>query len=135
MGVITKCCSTQNSDTYRESPYNSNESDSQLNNNILISQIPEIKELSQGLNYICSKESSYIMNKISRSVFTKKLCKEMSALEIYFFIKKIINFIISYKTTKNDIFIKRYITQIQTYTKLGTNKIICELNFLLLILT
>ena len=132
MGVVTKCCSTENSDTFREFSDKLNESNSQLNLNQIISQIPEVKDSSQGLNYICSKESTNIINKISRTSFTKKLCKEMSSLEIYFFIKKIINYIISYKITKNDIIIKGYISQIQSYTKIGTNKIINELNFLLL---
>ena len=132
MGVVTKCCSSPNLDTYREYSDRPKENNSQLNINLIISQIPEVKDSSQGLNYICTKESINIINKISRTTFTKKLCKEMSALEIYFFIKKLINFIISYKTTKNDLIINKYISQIQTYTKIGANKIINELNYLLL---
>ena len=54
----------------------------------------------------------------------------MSTLEIYIFLKKLINWIISYEILNNDITIQKYITQIKIYTKIGTKKIILELNTL-----
>jgi hypothetical protein len=106
------------------------ENQNQINNIMLIKKIPEIKDSNQGLNYICSKECNNIISKISRTVFIKKLCNEMSTLEIYIFLKKLINWIISYEILNNDLTIRKYITQIKIYTKIGTKKIILELNTL-----
>lgn len=128
MGIVTKCCTSQlyNSDTY--SPSQTNENQNEYNNSILIKKIPEIKDSNQGLNYICSKECSNITSKLSRTIFIKKLCNEMNTSEIYLFLKKLINWILSFKTFEEDEEIKEYISKIQIYTKLGTKKILSELN-------
>ena len=132
MGVVTKCCSSQ----YLYSDMNSISKDSekqnqnQISNITLIKKIPEVKDSNQGLNYICSKECNNIITRISRTIFIKKLCNEMSTQEIYIFLKKLINWIISYEIANDDITINRYIAQIQIYAKIGTKKIISELNTL-----
>ena len=132
MGVVTKCCTSQylNSDMNSASKETENQNQNQINNIMLIKKIPEVKDSNQGLNYICSKECNNIILKISRTVVIKKLCNEMSTLEIYIFLKKLINWIISYEIINNDITIQKYITQIKIYTKIGTKKIILELNTL-----
>ena len=132
MGVVTKCCTSQYlySDMNSASKETENQNQNQINNIMLIKKIPEVKDSNQGLNYICSKECNNIISKISRTVFIKKLCNEMSTLEIYIFLKKLINWIISYEIINNDITIQKYITQIKIYTKIGTKKIILELNTL-----
>ena len=132
MGVVTKCCTSQYlySDMNSSSKETENQNQNQINNIMLIKKIPEVKDSNQGLNYICSKECNNIISKISRTVFIKKLCNEMSTLEIYIFLKKLINWIISYEIINNDITIQKYITQIKIYTKIGTKKIILELNTL-----
>ena len=128
MGVVTKCCTSQYLYSDMNSASKETENQNQINNIMLIKKIPEIKDSNQGLNYICSKECNNIISKISRTVFIKKLCNEMSTLEIYIFLKKLINWIISYEILNNDITIQKYINQIKIYTKIGTKKIICELN-------
>ena len=132
MGVVTKCCSSQYlySDMNSASKDSENQNQNQINNIMLIKKIPEVKDSNQGLNYICSKECNNIITRISRTIFIKKLCNEMSTPEIYIFLKKLINWIISYEIANDDITIKKYITQIQIYTKIGTKKIISELNTL-----
>ena len=132
MGVVTKCCTSQYlySDMNSASKETENQNQNQINNIMLIKKIPEVKDSNQGLNYICSKECNNIISKISRTVFIKKLCNEMSTLEIYIFLKKLINWIISYEILNNDITIQKYINQIKIYTKIGTKKIILELNTL-----
>ena len=130
MGVVTKCCTSQYLYSDMNSASKETENQNQINNIMLIKKIPEIKDSNQGLNYICSKECNNIISKISRTVFIKKLCNEMSTLEIYIFLKKLINWIISYEIINNDITIQKYITQIKIYTKIGTKKIILELNTL-----
>ena len=52
----------------------------------------------------------------------------MNTSEIYLFLKKLINWILSFKTFEEDEEIKEYISKIQIYTKLGTKKILSELN-------
>ena len=130
MGVVTKCCTNQYFYSDIDSPAKGNESQNQnqSNNIILIKKIPEVKDSNQGLNYIYSTECYNIITKISRTIFTKKLCKKMSAEEIYTFLKKIIGWIIAFKYTEKDLIIKKHVSKIQIYTKLGTNKIISELN-------
>ena len=130
MGVVTKCCSSQYlySDINSDSKDSEKQNQNQINNIILIKKIPEVKDSNQGLNYICSKECNNIITRISRTIFIKKLCNEMSTSEIYIFLKKLINWIICYEITNDDIIIKKFITQIQIYTKIGTEKIISELN-------
>jgi hypothetical protein len=128
MGVVTKCCTSQYLYSDMNSASKETENQNQINNIMLIKKIPEVKDSNQGLNYICSKECNNIISKISRTVFIKKLCTEMSTLEIYIFLKKLINWIISYEILNNDITIQKYINQIKIYTKIGTKKIICELN-------
>ena len=130
MGVVTKCCTSQYTYSDMNSASKETENQNQINNIMLIKKIPEVKDSNQGLNYICSKECNNIISKISRTVFIKKLCNEMSTLEIYIFLKKLINWIISYEIINNDITIQKYITQIKIYTKIGTKKIILELNTL-----
>ena len=130
MGVVTKCCTSQYLYSDMNSASKETENQNQINNIMLIKKIPEVKDSNQGLNYICSKECNNIISKISRTVFIKKLCNEMSTLEIYIFLKKLINWIISYEILNNDLTIRKYITQIKIYTKIGTKKIILELNTL-----
>ena len=128
MGIVTKCCTSQylHSDVNHQSKESENEN--LLNNINLINKIPKVKDSNEGLNYICSKECYNIITKISKEIFTKKLCKKMSTEEIYIFIKKVINWILDYKITSDDFLIIKYISKIQIYTKLGTKKIISELN-------
>ena len=128
MGIVTKCCTSQylHSDVNHQSKESENENI--LNNINLINKIPKVKDSNEGLNYICSKECYNIITKISKEIFTKKLCKKMSTEEIYIFIKKVINWILDYKITSDDFLIIKYISKIQIYTKFGTKKIISELN-------
>ena len=126
MGVIAKCCNSQY--LYSDIDYPSKENQNQENNTNLIKKIPEVKDSNQGLNYICSKECYNIITKISKTTFTKKLSKGMSTEGIYILLKKLIERIITFQYTENDLIIKKYISKIQIYTKLGTKKIILELN-------
>ena len=128
MGIVTRCCSSQFYNSDLDPPSKTNEKENQLNNIIFINKIPEVKDSIQGLNYLFSKECSNIITKISRNIFTKKLCKELSPKEIYIFLKKVIDWILSYKILKKDFEFRNYISKIQIYTKLGTKKLISELN-------
>ena len=131
MGITTKCCSGSYSRTDNDSSSKTEDSKIQEDKIELINKIPEVKDSDQGLNYICSNEANNIIVKIPRSIFVKKLCNEMPISEIYIFIKKIINWILSFQLKKNNLIIKKYISRIQIYTELGTKNILSELNNLL----
>ena len=130
MGIVTKCCTIQ---FYNNIDKDTSPQTYENINFLLIKQIPEVIDSNQCFNYICSKECSNLITKMPRNIFVKSLCKEMNTSEIFLLLKKTINWIISYKieNKKEKLEIKN-IYIIQIYTKYGTQKILSELDSLLI---
>ena len=127
---MTKCCSGQLSSQDKNEKNNSlSTEENDIKEIKYINMIPEIKDLKQFINYINSKECSLIISKISsRTLFVKKLCKQITPKELINFIKISIQFILSYNSGNTNKETLKFISMIKTYTKLSTKKIIEEFN-------
>ena len=127
MGVImTNCCKKDFLNT--ELITSSSIADNTFKDENLFKKIPIIKDSNEGMEYITSKECYQILiRKIPKILFIKRLCENIDAQKIFYFIKQAINWIFSAKTEKNDKKINKYILMIQEYTKFGTKKILDEL--------
>ena len=130
INIMTNCCSGQlSSQDKKEKKYLSSIEENYTKEINYINKIPEIKDLNQFVNYINSNECFLIVSKISsRTIFVKKLCKQIAPKEIINFIKNTIQFILSYNKDNNDKETIKYISMIKSYTKLGTKKIVVEFN-------
>jgi hypothetical protein len=132
INIMKNCCteeqlSSQDKVETKESLLKEEKKIKEIN---IINQIPEIKDFNQFIKYINSKECFKILSNISsRTIFIKKLCRQITPKEIFYFIKNSIQFIISYKEDNDDKKTIKYISMITIYTNLGTKKIIEEINF------
>lgn len=130
MGVImTNCC--KNEYTPTELMTSSSIRENVFNDESSLLKVPEIKNSDQGIDYIISNECYQILiKKVPKNIFVKKLCQNLNAQEIFYFIKKAINWILPIRIEKNDKKIKHYIIMVKNYTKFGTKKILDELESL-----
>lgn len=128
MGVVMRnCCQSDHSNTEFITSSSINEN-LYLDENLL-NRIPKLKDSNQGINYITSKECYQILiRKVPKITFLKKLCQNLSIQELFIFIKKSINWILTAKIEKNEKIIIKYLTMIKNYVNYGTKKIINDLS-------
>ena len=124
---MTNCCINPCSNNELTTYSSINDNFDFLNEDSL-KNIPQIKDSNQGMDFIISKESYQILiKKIPKNIFTKKLCQNLNAKNIFYLIKQAINWILPVIIVKKDKRIKKYILMIKNYTKFGTKKILDEL--------
>ena len=128
---MTNCCDNIRSNTELITSSSMTDNNSIFQDENSLKQIPQIKDLNEGIDFIISKESYQILiKKIPKNIFVKKLCQNLNPQNIFYLIKEAINWILLIETEKKDKKIKKYISMIQNYTKFGTKKIIDELESL-----
>ena len=124
---MTNCCINACSNN-ELTTYSSINDNFDFNDEDSLKNIPQIKDSNQGINFIVSKECYQILiKKIPKNIFTKRLCQNLNAKNIFYLIKRAINWILLVTVAKKDKRIKKYILMIKNYTKFGTKKILDEL--------
>ena len=124
---MTNCCSNACSNN-ELTTYSSINDNFDFQDEDSLKNIPQIKDSNEGINFIISKECYQILiKKIPKNIFTKKLCQNLKAKNIFCLIKQVINWILPVTILKKDKTIKKYILMIKNYTKFGTKKILDEL--------
>jgi hypothetical protein len=126
-GIMTTCC--QNDRMKSEINTSSSMLDNITYDEQILNEIPSVKNSAEGLKFIISNECyELLIKKIPKVIFTKRISKNLNTSEIFSFIKKCINYVSLVKIMKSDAIIKKYILTAKNYTKLGTKKIIDDLN-------
>lgn len=124
---MRNCCQSEHSTT--EFITSSSINENLFLDENLLNGIPKLKDSNQGINYITSKECYQILiRKVPKITFLKKLCQNLSIQELFNFIKKSINWILTAKNEKNEKKIIKYMTMIKNYVNFGTKKIINDLS-------